>query len=277
MDSLLKSSAPKDLDWKVVAYDNEDHGSVPFKSSYDGLRFIFDIGGNFNVYPQTATLPKGFTTFALIENKNPNLRYTTDGTEPTMNSAVCNDTIKISKPCTLKVKSITKKYNQLPSLTRVFQEGEFMNGEKNLKNLKPGLKYSYYEGVWDSVPDFSKLKAVKSGITDTLDLHMALKKDSFGFQFEGYIHITEKALYNLWIVSDDGSKLYFNHKMVLNNDGLHSADKPVVSLLPLNPGYYPIQIDFFERTGDERITVGTVVGAGNPMPLTSGMLFYKTK
>jgi len=32
-----------------------------------------------------------------------------------------------------------------------------MNGQQSVENLKPGLKFSYYEGVWDSVPDFSKL------------------------------------------------------------------------------------------------------------------------
>ena len=51
MEKLLKSSAPKDLNWKIMAYPNEDHGSVPFKSIYDGLRFIFDAGGPFMVYP----------------------------------------------------------------------------------------------------------------------------------------------------------------------------------------------------------------------------------
>ena len=130
-------------------------------------------------------------------------------------------------------------------------------------------------GVWDSLPDFSKLVAKKTGTTDSLDLHMALKKDSFAIEFEGYIHITEKALYNIWIVSDDGSKLYFNNKLFLNDDGLHSADKPVASLLPLSPGYYPIRIQYFQKTGDKEITLGALVGNNKPNPIPRKMLFYK--
>jgi predicted alpha/beta superfamily hydrolase len=275
MDSLLKSSAPKELDWKVVAYADEDHGSVPFKSSYDGLRFIFDIGGSVGVYPEAGIIPKGSSTYVFIENRNPNLRYTIDGSEPTFTSPLCKDTIKLDKACTLKVKTVSKKQFQLPSVTRIFAEGDFMNGQKSVKNLKPGLKYSYYEGVWDSLPDFSKLGPKKTGITDSLNINMALKKDSFGFQFEGYIQITEKALYNLWIVSDDGSKLYFNNQLLLNNDGLHGADRPAVKMLPLNPGYYPIRIDYFERTGDQSVTIGSVVGNGKPTPIPKKMLFYK--
>jgi predicted alpha/beta superfamily hydrolase len=277
MEKILKNSAPKGLTWKVVAYPNEDHGSVPFKSIYDGLRFIFDIGGNFSVYPQSAILPKGYSSYAVIQNKNPNLRYTVDGTEPTINSPKCKDKIDINKPCTLKVKNVSTRFNKLPAVTRIFSEGEFMSGLDTIKNLKPGLKYSYYEGVWDSVPDFSRLTPKKNGITDNIDLNFTMKKDSFAVQFEGYLHITKKNLYNLWIVSDDGSKVYLNNQLLLDNDGLHAADNPVVKLVPLNPGYYPIMIRYFEKNGGESVTFGYVAGKKKlvPLPFPKEMLFHK--
>jgi predicted alpha/beta superfamily hydrolase len=277
MEKLLKSSAPKELNWKVVAYADEDHGSVPFKSVYDGLRYIFDTGSNFMVFPLSGILPKGTSTYAVIQNMNPHLRYTTDGTEPTINSPLCKELIKINKPCTLKVKSVSTTYNNVPAVTRVFAEGNYMNGQQSVANLKPGLKYSYYEGVWDSLPDFSKLTPKKRGTTENLDLKFALKKDSFAVLFEGYIHVTKKDLYDLWIVSDDGAKLYFNNELLLDNDGLHSADRPVVKLIPLNPGYYPIMIRFFERAGDESVTVGSVSfeKKAKAVPLPKEMFFYK--
>lgn len=277
MEKLLKSSAPTGLKWKVVAYPNEDHGSVPFKSVYDGLRYIFDNGGNFTVFPMAGILPKGSSTFAFVQNLNPNLRYTTDGTEPTINSPVCKQKIEIIKACTLKVKSVVSNYKNLPGVTRIFAEGDYMNGQESVENLKPGLKYSYYEGVWDSVPDFSKLTSKAQGITENIDLKFALKKDSFAVRFEGYLHITKKELYDLWIVSDDGSKVYLNNQLLFDNDGLHSADNPVVKLVPLNPGYYPIRIDYFQKTGGESVTLGSVTGKKKiqALPIPKEMLFYK--
>jgi predicted alpha/beta superfamily hydrolase len=277
MQKLLKSSAPAGLKWKVVAYPNEDHGSVPFKSVYDGLRYIFDSGGNFSVFPMAGILPKGASTYAIIQNLNPNLRYTLDGTEPTLKSPVCKEKIDIKKPCTLKVKSVASNYKNVPAITRVFSEGNYMNGQQSVENLKPGLKYSYYEGVWDSVPDFSKFTIKKTGTTENLDLNFALKKDSFGVQFEGYLHITKKDMYDLWILSDDGSKVYFNNQLLLDNDGLHSADNPIVKVVPLNPGYYPIKIDYFERTGSEVVTLGYVPTGKKlkALPIPKEMLFYK--
>jgi predicted alpha/beta superfamily hydrolase len=277
MEKLLKSSAPKELNWKVVAYADEDHGSVPFKSVYDGFRYIFDAGSNFMVFPLSGILPKGTSTFAIIQNMNPHLRYTTDGTEPTINSPLCKEIIKIDKACTLKVKSVSSAYNNLPAVTRIFTEGKYIDGQQSVENLKPGLKYSYYEGVWDSLPDFSRLTPKKTGTVENLDLAFALKKDSFAVQFEGYIHITEKGLYDLWIMSDDGSKLYFNNELLLVNDGLHSADLPVVKLIPLNPGYYPIMIQLFEKTGDQSVSIGSVSFAKKvkPTPFPKEMFFYK--
>jgi predicted alpha/beta superfamily hydrolase len=277
MEKLLKSAAPKDLKWKVVAYSNEDHGSVPFKSVYDGLRYIFDSGGNFSVYPMAGILPVGTRSYAFIQNLNQYLHYTTDGTEPTINSPLCKQKIEIKKPCILKVKSVSSNYKNIPSVTRVFSEGDYMNGLQSVEDLKQGLKYSYFEGVWDSVPDFSKLTPIKTGFTDKLDLNFALKKDSFGVQFTGYLHITKKDLYDLWIVSDDGSKVYLNNKLLFDNDGLHAADNPVVKLVPLNPGYYPVRIDYFQKTGDKSVTLGWVTGKKNvqALQLPKEMLFYK--
>jgi hypothetical protein len=175
------------------------------------------------------------------------------------------------------VKSVASNYKNVPAITRVFSEGNYMNGQQSVENLKPGLKYSYYEGVWDSVPDFSKFTIKKTGTTENLDLNFALKKDSFGVQFEGYLHITKKDMYDLWIVSDDGSKVYFNNQLLLDNDGLHSADNPIVKVVPLNPGYYPIKIDYFERTGSEVVTLGYVPTGKKlkALPIPKEMLFYK--
>jgi|WetSurMetagenome_2_1015567.scaffolds.fasta_scaffold03474_2 predicted alpha/beta superfamily hydrolase len=277
MEKLLKVYAPADLKWSIVAYPDEDHGSVPFKSVYDGLRYIFDAGSNFMVYPETGIIPAGRSAYAFILNNNSNLRFTVDGTEPNINSPKCKTAIKLPGPCTLKVKSVAEKYKNKPAITRIYTKGEFIKGEESAVNLKHGLKYSYYEGVWDSLPDFSKLSPVKTGITDNIDLNMALKRDSFAVRFEGYLHITKKNLYYIWIVSDDGSKVYLNDKLILSNDGLHSPQEPKVTVMPLEAGYYPVVIQYFEKNSGESLSLGAFSGKDitSPIPIPKELLFYK--
>lgn len=40
-EKLLVSKKPKNLRWAFKYYENEDHGTIPIPSEYDGLRFIF--------------------------------------------------------------------------------------------------------------------------------------------------------------------------------------------------------------------------------------------
>src|SRR5690606_36395817 len=86
---------------------------------------------------------------------------------------------------------------------------------------KNGLFYTYYEGSFDKLPDFSKLNGIKSGHVSTFDLGIRKRNDNFAVVFEAKIDITTAGNYTFYTNSDDGSKLYINNKEVVNNDGLH--------------------------------------------------------
>jgi predicted alpha/beta superfamily hydrolase len=277
LDTLLKESAPRELSWKIVAYGDEDHGSVTFKSAYDGLRYLFDAGSSLQVFPDGGIVPAGIPFTVYLWNINSDMTYTTDGSEPTAESPRCQTKIELTGGCYLKIKSITKKYKKNPTATYIFRQENYLQGLQSVKNLKQGLKYKYYEGVWDSLPDFSKLTPLRKGATENINLPLAAKKDSFALQFEGYLHITERAMYYLWITSDDGSEFYLNNQLILENNGLHNADLPKVTVLPLEPGYYPITIRYFEKNGGESIAAGMVKGLENPspQPFSKELLFYK--
>jgi predicted alpha/beta superfamily hydrolase len=277
LDSLMKAISPKELNWKIASYEGEDHGSVTFKSVYDGLRFIFDAGDALQAYPDGGVVPEGRSFDIYLWNINPDMRYTTDGSEPTADSPQCQSKIRLTGGCTLKIKNITKKYKNYPTATFSYREGKFLQGVKSVKNLKPGLRYKYYEGAWDSLPDFSNLKPLKTGITETIDLSMAAKKDSFALRFEGYLHITEEDLYKLWIMSDAGSEFLLNNQLILDNDGLHSADQTKMTVLPFEPGYYPIIINYFEKDGGQAISTGMIKDNEPPAPepFPKELLFHK--
>jgi large repetitive protein len=73
-----------------------------------------------------------------------------------------------------------------------------------------GLKYTYYEGDWNVLPDFDTLTAIKSGAVANVDLSVRNVNDFFGIKWEGYINIKTAGTYTFELASDDGSKLYFN-------------------------------------------------------------------
>lgn len=122
-----------------------------------------------------------------------------------------------------------------------------------------GLNYRYYEGTWNSLPDFSTLTPVKTGITPNIDITVRTPgvNDNFAFVWEGKINITTPGTYTFETVSDDGSKFYFNTSYspsataLVNNDGLHAAQSVAGTVNIPAAGLYPVTITFFELSGGE--------------------------
>lgn len=124
----------------------------------------------------------------------------------------------------------------------------------NAANAENGLTYHYYEGSWNSLPDFSKLQVVKSGKVSNFSLSPRKRNNNFGFRFDGFIHIPISGEYTFFLTSDDGSQLSINEKLVVNNDGLHSNQERS-GKITLSEGYHLIKVKFFEKKGDEILSI----------------------
>jgi lysophospholipase L1-like esterase len=128
-------------------------------------------------------------------------------------------------------------------------------------NATSGLKYKYYEGDWNTLPDFNALQPVKSGSSANVDISLSNRADYYAFLWEGYIHIPTAGNYNFETISDDGSKLYFNSQYnananaLVSNDGLHPAQSASTNIYINAPGIYPIAITFFEKNIAEQMQV----------------------
>ena len=117
-----------------------------------------------------------------------------------------------------------------------------------------GLHYTYYEGSWNVLPDFANMTAQKTGTADNFTLSPRTQDEQFGFVYDGFIEITTAGTYTFHTQSDDGSKLYINGQEVVDNDGLHGAQERSGSIT-LDQGRHAIQVQFFEKSGGEVLTV----------------------
>jgi hypothetical protein len=122
-----------------------------------------------------------------------------------------------------------------------------------------GLNYKYYEGDFNTLPDFNNLTPVKTGVSPTTDISQrppGSGTDHFAFLWQGNINIPVTGTYTFETVSDDGSKLYFNTAYSQNatalvtNDGLH-APVPATGNATISSGIYPISITYFQKEGGE--------------------------
>jgi PKD repeat protein len=170
--------------------------------------------------------------------------------------------------------SVPSQYGTIsPDLARIIQETAWsvvtteplsgVTGDTGGTTLKAaetpsgtvaGVNYSYYEGTWSTLPNFSSLTAVKSGNVSSFDMSVRNRTDNYAFQYTGYVQVPADGQYTFYTSSDDGSKLYIGTTQVVDNDGLHALQERS-GTIGLRAGKHSITVTFFEATGGEGLTV----------------------
>lgn len=75
-----------------------------------------------------------------------------------------------------------------------------------------------------------------------------LPSDNFAVRYTGEFIAESAGTYTFFLTSDDGSRLFVDGALVIDNDGLQSATQSQVSI-PLTAGQHAIEVRYFEATG----------------------------
>lgn len=272
---MLYRDAPRGLKWKFNHMRQETHGSVAHRTIYDGLEFIFSDWSPRAVAmnPKDAIFLKGDTLkVELSHPKATRIHYTLNGDEPTEASPVYEKPLAITKPCLVKARPFFG-YGIVGSCnSSEYEIAKLQKAVKGIKDLKKGLAYKFYEGEWDSLPDFNKLKPKATGVTDSVGLQCSPVKDLLGLVFDGYIDIDKEEIYTFFIRSDDGSRLIIGGKELIVHDGLHSASEKSRQIL-LEKGKHKIHVEFFEKAGGEHLELN-YAGPGIEKTIIPASVFY---
>ncbi len=188
------------------------------------------------------------------------VHYTLDGSDPTPASPQFEAPITLEKSTILTAKAF--KDGNKASFTAVT---EFLNIEEEEVHC---LKYAYFEGEWEQLPDFSQLNPAREGYVYEIGLRQVHPRENyFGIAFRGKIIIQEAGEYTFYTESDDGSRLYINGETVVENDGLHGMEEKA-GKVTLSKGTHDFAVDYFEAGGGNALRV-SVMGPGiekRPIP-----------
>ncbi len=134
-----------------------------------------------------------------------------------------------------------------------------------------GLEGKYYANLnWEGEPEFVTLDQEIS--QDLLREHQArFPGNQFSIEWRGFIAIQETGEYSFATQSDDGSSLYINDRLVVDNGGVHGL-KMARGQISLKAKIYPIRIRYFQIGGNYGLVLLWARGDQSLEPLPSSLL-----
>ncbi len=118
---------------------------------------------------------------------------------------------------------------------------------------KQGVSYTYYEGKFKSLKDTASAVKAGKGNMKEISIQGALSEDGFAYDFRTYLKIPDKGVYLFQTRSDDGSKLYVDGQLIVDNDHdmVYKSGKTA-----LEAGFHELRVLYYEDDRRQHLEVG---------------------
>jgi hypothetical protein len=224
------------LNW-MVGYNLADKeelfldGTHEFPLQPSSVKLIQTVAPEFvGSLPVSLEVPKdGFT-----------VRHTTDGSAPTTQSAAYDSKFVIDDTTTVRARMFNAAGHGTATASQTY------------KRVAPGtgLRYQIYQGSWTRMPKYSELTPVFEGVaSDLLVESRQLTADNWAMVLTGNFDVARAGKHTFFLNSDDGSKLYIDDELLIDNDGDHSLLE-LSGEKELSAGKHKLRIEFFEAGGE---------------------------
>ena len=117
-----------------------------------------------------------------------------------------------------------------------------------------GVHFDYYEVALKQLPDFAKLTPKSSGAADNFTLTVAPPKGGFALRFQGVLTVPKDGEHTFYAESDDGSRVWLDEKVVVDNDGVHPPQERS-GKVTLKAGEHGIVVAFFDDAGGRELKI----------------------
>ena len=172
------------------------------------------------------------------------IRYTVDGSDPDETATLFGKPFTINSDVVITARAF--KDGLTPSEPmRIHAVPAILLPAAKVSGLKPGCEYTYHTGLFSRTADVRASRPVSSGVMESPSIKDAPDEDHFGYIFTGYLDVPEDGIWDFALRSDDGALLEIDGKVVVDNDGSHSAFT-ATGRIPLKKGPHPFRLSYLE-------------------------------
>jgi len=178
---------------------------------------------------------------------NARIRYTLDGSKPDEASPEYTAALSLDSGAVVRCAYFQEGRRVSSVVSRSFYR-EKPRPSQDISSPAPGLAYAYFQGEWETLPEFTTLSPLQSGTCPSFDPGVKMRPEDFAVKYTGFVQVPEDGVYTFYMASDDGSRLWIGDTLVVDNDGLHGS-RTESGRIALARGLHSIAVGFFQRTG----------------------------
>ncbi|MBQ6284495.1 MAG: glycoside hydrolase family 92 protein, partial [Bacteroidales bacterium] len=187
---------------------------------------------------------KEFMAELRTRTEGAEIRYSFDGEDMSIVSDLYEKPIRIDQDVYLVAQAFKDGFEPSPKMVVHAFPIDYLPAVK-VSGLAPGCRYTYHLGEFKNSADVTASPAVSKGVMPSPSIASAPDADHFGYVFTGYIDVPEDGLWEFALRSDDGSVLYIDDRLAVNNDGSHS-DYTATGLTALRKGLHSFRLVYLE-------------------------------
>lgn len=125
-----------------------------------------------------------------------------------------------------------------------------------------GVSAEFYRGFFTALPDFDQLIPLDEITATRFGLPAFANDDGFAYRERAFVDVPIAGSWDFFVTSDDGSKLFIDKDLIVNNDFLHGPIEAQGSKF-LTAGRHEFEVQFFERFGGATLRVEWQLRDGN--------------
>jgi hypothetical protein len=205
---------------------------------------------------------EGLTVGLSVDHPGAMIRYTLDGTNPLRTSTRYESPLQLARATQIRARAFTEDGGA---------SGVTISSFLSILN---GVRYRYYEGEYNALPDFKELTPDNEAVIQGFDLTAVDKReDHYVVLFDSELDIPSTGTYTFELMSDDGSKLWLDGKPLIDLDGPGGA-RTRAGQIELEAGRHRIEVGYLETYGDNVLSI-RYAGADAPLHAIPTLSLFK--
>ena len=175
------------------------------------------------------------------------IRYTTDGSMPTKESALYNGALEVGETTDFAFRTFRPDGSPSDVVRTKYVKAPYAEAVTVPGALQSGLKAVWHDFRGNLCADIDAASVKGEYVVESVSIPEEVK-GNIGLVLTGYLEVPVDGIYTFALLSDDGSTLMLDGELLGDNDGAHSPVEIIVQKA-LKAGLHPIEVRYFDCNG----------------------------